>query len=94
MTPRFASEPPRPNSAAQVSLDEFEALPEDAQKVVREWAAEITALWEEHQISVARKLTQLIDQWCPSAEDKMSLWSQLPSHVRSALKKHHAPPPI
>ena len=89
MTPRFASEPPRPNSAAQVSLDEFETLPEEAQKVVREWAAEITELWEQHRLELA---IALIKDWCPEQEDRMALWSQLPSYVRSALKKHASTP--
>jgi hypothetical protein len=81
-----ASEPVpiRPNTATQVARDEFNVLPPEAQAVVREWALEVIAFVEDGKAVEALAFTA---DKCTSADDKLALWSQLPSNVRTALKK-------
>jgi ERF superfamily len=80
-------EQPRPISGAQVARDEFEALPHEAQQVVREWALEVIAFVENGKVDEA---VAFIADKCPEHEDRLSVWSQLPSNIRSAIKKHKA----
>ena len=81
---RVASEKPAMHHpASQANGDEFDALPPEAQQVVREWAADITALVDEGRIEEAAAIAAQ----CESQEDKMALWSQLGSKPRAALKK-------
>lgn len=71
------------HTAGQANHDEFNALPPEAQAVLREWAADITALVDEGRIEEALAIAAQ----CESQEDKMALWSQLGSKARAALKK-------
>lgn len=71
-------------SAAEVNLQEFQALPADAQQVVREHALEVIAYVEEGKVVDA---VALIERDYSAQEDRMAIWSQLPSGVRSTLKK-------
>jgi hypothetical protein len=81
-----ASEPVpiRPNTATQVARDEFDKMSPESQAVVREWALEVIAFVEDGKAAEALAFTA---DKCESADDKLALWSQLPSNVRTALKK-------
>ena len=80
-----AALPAKPITAKQTAQDEFDALPADAQSIVREWAIEAIAHVEGGRVDLA---AALVAEKCETAEDKLALWSQLPSNVRSALKAH------
>lgn len=73
----------KPITATQEAHDTFEALPEEAQAVVREWAMETIALVNEGKVKEA---TDFLAEKCESTEDKLAVWSQLPSNVRTKLK--------
>ena len=77
-------EQPRPNTAKQVAPDEFDALPPEAQQVVREWALEVIAFVEDGKPEAA--LAFVADR-CPEPDDKFALWSQLPAPIRTTLKR-------
>ena len=68
--------------------DAFEALPEEAKEVVREWAMETIALVNEGKVTDA---VAFLAEKCESVEDKLAVWTQLPSKTRSALKKAAQP---
>ena len=70
--------------ASQVATDEFAALPSEAQQVLREAAMEIIALTAENDMPA---VMQIVDEMCVTQEDKLALWSLLPSPARSAIKK-------
>jgi hypothetical protein len=74
----------KPNTAAQVAQDAFDALPEEAQQVTREWAMEIIALVGGGD---ADEAAAFIKKKCEDQESKLALWSQLPADARSAIKK-------
>lgn len=74
---------PKPNTATQVAKDEFERMPADEQTFLREKAIEIIALCESDQGDVVAYLDGLHLQ----SEEKLALWSQLPSKVRTFIKK-------
>lgn len=74
---------PKPITATQEAHDTFEALPEEAQAVVREWAMETIALVNEGKVKEA---TEFLAEKCETTEDKLAVWSQLPSNVRTKLK--------
>lgn len=76
------------HTASQANHDEFAALPDEAQTALRECAMEVIALCNEGNIADAAKSA---NSMCDTQEDKMALWSLLPSNVRSALKKHNQP---
>lgn len=74
------------NITARGAADEaFNALPEEAQQVVREWAMEVIAHVDGGRVDLA---AAFIADKCEAAEDKLALWSQLPANIRSALKAH------
>lgn len=73
----------KPNTASAVAGDAFADLPADAQQVVREWALEIIA---DVEAGNAGRANAFADANCKTQEDKLALWSQLPSKVRSAMK--------
>lgn len=72
----------RPNTAKQVSVDAFHAMPPDEQKFIQERAVEIIALHENGQDIRGYAEGLRLD-----SEEKLALWSLLPSNVRSALKR-------
>jgi len=74
-------------SGAGVNQAAFDALPPDVQTVVREHAMEIIALIEDGVIVDALAIYESYTKH----EDKLALWSQLPSKVRSTLKKAAQP---
>lgn len=73
--------------ASQVNHDAFNELPAEAQQVVREMALEVIAYVKDGTVD---KALEVVATGCPEQEDKMALWSQLPSDVRSALKRAKA----
>ena len=75
--------PVRPITGRQVAQDEYDALPADAQAVVKEWADECTALVRGNDVAGA---VALVNERCETQEDKLALWALLPSNVRTALK--------
>lgn len=74
----------RPITGKQVAVDEFNALPPEAQIIVQEWADEVTALVRGDDTAGA---VALISERCETQEDKLALWSLLAPNVRSAIKK-------
>ena len=74
----------KPITGAQVALDAFEDLPPDAQRIVREWAADVTALVDEGR---ATEANEFLHKNCTTQEDKLAIWAMLGSKTRSALKK-------
>lgn len=71
-------------SGAGVAQAAFDALPPEAQAVVRENAMEMIAFVEkEGDVSAAMTIYEGYEDH----NEKLALWSQLPSNVRSALKK-------
>lgn len=82
---------PRPNTAKQVAVDAFDELPAAQQIRIRDFAVTIIDLHDNKEPMVA-----FVDALKLDTEDKLALWSQLPSNVRSAFKKeqaeHKAPP--
>jgi hypothetical protein len=79
---------PRAHPAGGANTEAFEALPEDAKQVVREHAMEVIALFDKKDGAAA--LSFLTEHYCIH-EDKMALWSQLPSQVRAWLKTINQP---
>lgn len=73
----------KPNTATQVAHDEFDRMPPDEQQFLREKAMELIALCESDQGDVVAYLDGLRLQ----ADEKLALWSQLPSKTRTFIKK-------
>ena len=73
----------KPNTATQVARDEFDNMPADEQQFLREKAMELIALCESDQGDVVAYLDGLRLQ----SDEKLALWSQLPSKVRTFIKK-------
>jgi hypothetical protein len=73
-----------PGNARKATTDAFDALPADAQQITREWAVEVIAYVENGETPAA---FDFIEAQQLDNESKMALWSQLPSNVRSAIKK-------
>jgi hypothetical protein len=73
-----------PGNARKATTDAFDALPEEAKQITREWAVEIMA---DVEVGKVVKAFDFIESKDLDSEGKMALWSQLPSHVRSAIKK-------
>lgn len=63
--------------------DAFESLPDDVKAVVREWAMEAIALVNEGKAADAH---HFLEEKCQTQEDKLAIWTQLPSAVRTKLK--------
>jgi hypothetical protein len=78
-------DPARPNTGAQVAKDAFDDMPADEQKYLQDLAVAVIDMVDggddAHGYLEAQKL---------SLEQKLSLWSLLPSKVRTALKKAQA----
>jgi hypothetical protein len=73
-----------PGNARKATTDAFDALPEEAKRITREWALEIMAHVDDGNVVAA---FDFIEAQQLDNESKMALWSQLPSNVRSAIKK-------
>jgi hypothetical protein len=75
-------DPKRPNTAKQVAVDEFDNMSAAEQRYLQDLATAVVDMVEHkddaHGYIESKKL---------SIEDKMALWSLLPSSVRTALKK-------
>jgi hypothetical protein len=74
------------HTARQVAVDELEAQSPEEQAFLREKAIEIIAVHESKGDVFAFVETQHFD-----TEQKLALWSLLPSNVRSAIKRARAP---
>ncbi len=69
------------DSARQVTVDAFEALPDDTKDLIRSHASHVKALHASRGDVAGYLSQQSFDQ-----EAKLALWSQLPSNVRSWIK--------
>jgi len=74
------------HTARQVAVDEFDAQPSEEQQFLRDKAVEIIAVHEDKGDVFAFVERQNFD-----TEQKLALWSLLPSNVRAAIKKARAP---
>jgi len=77
-----AATTPRPNTATQVAVDALEMMPQEEQIFLRDEAIKIIAMHED-----GGKPAEYIDAANYDSEEKLALWSLLPSNVRSAIKK-------
>jgi hypothetical protein len=77
--------PTRPNTATQVAHDAMNALPPEDQAWLREQAMEIMGRHQKKQ-----ELADWIDAQHYDNEQKLALWSLLPSDARTAIKKQQA----
>lgn len=75
--------PPRPNTATQVAVDAFEALPADEQKFLMD---HVTVILDKHK-AADTDIYKYIEGQHFDTEEKLALWSRLPSNVRSTIKK-------
>jgi hypothetical protein len=73
-----------PGNARRATTDAFASLPADAQQIVREWAIEIIGYVSSGEVPAA---VDFIEEKGMDNEEKMALWSQLDSKVRSAITK-------
>jgi hypothetical protein len=73
-----------PGNARRATTDAFDALPEEAQQVTREWAMEVVAYLSTGDVASAFDFIEAQDM---DSEGKMALWSLLDSKARSAIKK-------
>lgn len=72
----------RPNTATQVAVDAFATMPEDEQEFLRTHA---NAIIDIH--SAEGDMGEYIARQKFDTEEKLALWSLLPSNVRSAVKR-------
>lgn len=72
-------------SGGKVAGDAFAALPEDQQTFLREQAMEIMGLHKG-----GKDMAAWIEQQHYDTEEKLALWSLLPSDVRTAIKKQQS----
>lgn len=77
-----AASAPRPNTAKQVAVDALDSMPPDEQKFIQGHATAVIARFENGEELYAHIESQHFD-----TEEKLALWSLLPSNVRSAIKK-------
>ncbi len=77
-----------PHTARQVAVDAFEELPAAQQTRIRDLAVQIIDLHDNKEPMVPYVEAQKLD-----TEDKLALWSQLDSKVRSAFKREQAATP-
>ncbi len=73
---------PRPNTATQVAVDAFEAMPEDEKRFLQEHAIVLIDMHEKR----AGSLYEYIEKQRLESEESLALWSLLPSNVRTAYK--------
>jgi hypothetical protein len=78
-------EPARPNTATQVAHDALASQAPEEQAWLREQAMEIMGRHQKKQ-----ELADRIDAQHYDNEQKLALWSLLPSDVRTAIKKQQA----
>jgi hypothetical protein len=69
-------------SPTEEAKDAFESLPEEAKIMVREWAMEAIALVKQGKATDA---FVFVEEKCQTTEDKLAIWSQLPSETRTAI---------
>lgn len=72
----------RPNTARQVAVDALNDLPPDEQKFLRDEATKIIDLHEQ-----GKTVFDYIEGAHYDNEEKLALWSLLPSQVRSAISR-------
>jgi ERF superfamily len=72
----------RPISGAQVAKDAFDAMGDEAQAYIADYAEQIKTLHTTNGDVMGYLATHTLD-----AEEKLALWSLLPSNIRSAIKK-------
>lgn len=75
----------KPITATQHAKDALEAMPAEQQQFLREQAIEIIALHESQG-----NLHEHVERQHYDTEEKLALWSLLPSNVRSTYKKQQA----
>ncbi len=80
-------DPARPNSAKQVTVDAFDDLPEEMQKKLHNMATAIIDLCDNHEPMVPYVNAHILIE---NHEERLALWSLLPSHVRSSYKRELA----
>lgn len=73
------------NTAKQVAVDAFELLPADEQKFLRDLAAEVDQRFKD-----GLEIGWWLETKHLENEEKLGLWSILPSNVRSQIKKDKA----
>ncbi len=74
----------RGDSARQVTVDAFAALPEEQQKTLHAMATAIIDLGENKEPMVPYVAAHIAED---DQETRLALWSLLPSHIRSAFKR-------
>lgn len=72
----------RPISGAQVAKDALDAMSDESQAYIRDYAEQVQALFASNGDVMGYLQAHTLD-----AEEKLALWSLLPSNVRSAIKK-------
>jgi hypothetical protein len=72
----------KPNTAKQVAVDAFEEMPEDEKKFLQETATGIIDVFENDG-----DLANHVEGLRLETEEKLALWSLLPSKVRTAITK-------
>src|SRR5512135_1896125 len=77
----------KPINGANVNLEIFEAMGAEEQQFIRDLAVEVLALHDAGKDCAAFLKGKHLDP-----EEKMALWSQLPSNVRSAIKRAESKP--
>jgi hypothetical protein len=73
-----------PGNARKATTDAFDALPEEAKRITREWAMEVIAYVGNGELAAAY---DFIEAQNMDNEGKLALWSQLDPKVRGAIKK-------
>lgn len=76
---------PRAMSGADVNKEAFDALGDEAQAYIREYANSVIDLFNSSGDVMGYLAKHSLD-----AEEKMALWSLLPSNIRSSIKKAQA----
>jgi hypothetical protein len=77
------------HTATQVAKDAMEALDSETATWVRECAMEVIARMEAQHTPAS--VIDYIESQKMDGDEKLALWSQLPSNVRSAIKKASKP---
>lgn len=72
----------RPNTATQVAVDALAAMSDEEQKFLREYANSVIDLFNAQGDVIGYLGRNPLDN-----EEKLAVWSLLPSNVRSAIKK-------
>jgi ERF superfamily len=75
----------RPISGAQVAKDALDAMGDEAKAYITDYAEQVKALYSSNGDVMGYLQAHTLD-----AEEKLALWSLLPSNIRSAIKKAQA----